>query len=612
MRASAALVAYGAVSSLGEGPGAVGAGEARARVAIARDPELEAAGLARPFAARAAAAVAPREERSTALLVRALDACLLELGRGTLDGLRVGVALGTSSGAMRGAEAFFAAHASGARVSPEAARGATYFAPFDEALARLPVVPARAAHLLAACAASTLAVGLGLRWLDLGCCDLVLAGGYDAVSVFVAAGFEAIGATSSSSRVDPFGAERDGLALGEGAAVLALVRPGASPRRARAFVSGFGATTDALHLTAPDETGRELARAAALALDDAGLAASDVGLVGAHATATVRNDAAEAAALASLGLSATVPVHAPKAQLGHALGAAGGLETLALALALERGEAPANAALGRRDPSCAVELPTAPCALAGDAALKLSAAFGGANAALVVTRAPVARPPRAARVAVLAGPAVVRREVPDADELGAALGWGSAAIARLDGLARRALGATHALLAGAAPRLDRSRVAVVVGHALATLETNDAFDRRKRERGAAHVEPRRFPATTPNAVAGQLAIAFGLHGPSLALGAGLRGARDALAVAADLVEARDADVALVVAVDEVGAASRALVEAAGWPDLVDGAAACLVTAGGPGRAVRDALAAVAEADTAVGHVGLAQLVGAVP
>ncbi|MEO5730112.1 MAG: beta-ketoacyl synthase N-terminal-like domain-containing protein, partial [Byssovorax sp.] len=284
----ACVIAAGAVSPFGLGDEATSAGAvgAPARIAISRDAVLEAAGLRRPFMARAPAAigVAASSDRAADLLVAALTqvASALDATRPGWRRERLGVVVGTSSGGMLTSERFFAARAAGC-ATPELARGATYFAPLDAALAALDLDAVRPrAQILAACAASTIAIGLGLRWLDRGACDLVLAGGYDAVSVFVAAGFEVLRATTAGSP-RPFRVGRDGMCLGEGAGVVALVREG--DRRdvtPLVRIAGFGASNDAIHITAPDRTGSGLARAGAAALADAGVLPERIDLVSAH------------------------------------------------------------------------------------------------------------------------------------------------------------------------------------------------------------------------------------------------------------------------------------------------------------------------------------------
>ena len=331
-----AVVAFGASSALGDGEAALGVGEVgeRAPVAIARDPELALANLMRPFCARVGGLDAA-PDRATALLERALASCAAELDL-ALPGWRsrrVGLAIGTSSGGMRSFEAAFAPDG-----SPEGSLAATYLGPVIAASRPCDFEPV--AFVLGACASGTLAIGLAREWLLAGACDLVLCGGFDAVSVFVASGFEALRAVCTDGAPRPFRAGRDGLALGEGAAVLALVRGDDASLAAGALaphgvVAGFGTSCDAVHLTAPDRDGKGLARAAQQALADAGQPRID--LVSAHATATVFNDASEAHALAAvLGERlGEVPVHALKGGIGHTLGGAGALETLAALRAMK-------------------------------------------------------------------------------------------------------------------------------------------------------------------------------------------------------------------------------------------------------------------------------------
>ncbi|WP_437964971.1 beta-ketoacyl synthase N-terminal-like domain-containing protein [Sorangium sp. So ce260] len=605
----ACVIASGAVSALGLGPLAYrvpDAGEP-APVAIARDEELASAGLLRPFAARAPAAlgVAPGTDRATDLLKAALSQTLaaLEGVRPGWRGERIGIALGTSSGGMLTAERFFAARAGGADDAgalAALASGATYFAPFNDALAAfgLERAPLRT-HLLAACAASTLAIGLGLRWLDRDACDLVLAGGYDALSTFVAAGFEALRATTAS-RSRPFRLGRDGMALGEGAAVVALVRDDrrrGAPAMAR--VAGFGASTDAVHITAPDRTGSGLMRAGAAALADAGWPASRVGLVSAHATATPYNDAMESRAIAALlappsppegpGEPAGAHLHPPvvhpfKAQIGHTLGAAGVLETLAAASALAASIAPPAASEGELDPDAPALLLERAEPRPLSAALKLSAAFGGANAALLLTSSASGRRPRRARPVYLRAEARVTGF--DLASLAEATGIARDRLARLDALCRLGLTAVAALadVVGAG---SLRGAGIVAGHALATIDTNDVYDARRRARGARFVEPRLFPATSPNAIAGECAIAYQLTGPSFAVGAGLGGALEALRAAAELVASSDADRMVVVAADDAGPVARELLGLTGAQHraLACGAVALLLQAD-PGDAGR--------------------------
>jgi 3-oxoacyl-[acyl-carrier-protein] synthase-1/3-oxoacyl-[acyl-carrier-protein] synthase II len=531
-----AIIAWGASSALGTGDAAIAVPPIghSAPVRVREDEELALAGLKRPYAARAAGVLDREVDRATALLSLALADCARELDvvRPDWRTLRVGAAIGTSSGGMRAFE-----------------QGARIWSPYIDPLldAPRPCAFEPCSLVLGACASSAIAIGLGRAWLESGRCDVVLCGGFDAVSVFVAAGFECLRATSSGKGPRPFRTDRDGLVLGEGAAIVALVSHAQAARsaRARAWIHGFGCTCDARHLTAPDAEGGGLARAAEAALASAGTTAASIGLVSAHGTATRQNDDAEAAAVVQvLGASSRVPVFAFKGTIGHTLGAAGALEVLASIAAMEQGIAPASVGEAAAEPGITVLDRSEP--LVARTTLKLSAAFGGANAALVVGL----DRPKAEIVSgddVFVTPAVTLTvEDADAARLAARTGYGSDRIARADDLVRLAIGAVAALqdevgsLRGAG---------IIVGHGLATIATNRRFLDRLQRAGAARGEPRCFPYTTPNAAAGECAVAFGLTGPAFAVGGGSHGGIEALGVAADLVRTRVAKRIVVVVVD---------------------------------------------------------------
>ncbi len=572
---SAAIVAFGAISGLGRGAAAVSVGEIgeTARSVTREDAELAASKLARPFCARASIE-ATSEDRATAIL-RAATSDLFAALDARVPGWRakrVGLALASSSGGMRSAMELFEALRAERPVTRELAERATYFAPMQHVMTeRL----SPATLVLTACSASTIAIGIGLGWLEGDACDLVIAGGFDAVSVFVASGFEALRATTAKLPSRPFGVDRDGMALGEGAGLLALVRDSAPEAKdALGFVTGFGASGDAVHVTAPDRTGAGLARAASRALG----ARPEADVISAHGTATPFNDAAEWKAIVSaLGEQAAsrAVVHPFKAQIGHTLGAAGALESLAALDALTRGVLPASVIAPVRDPETPARLLARTEAGAPKVALKLSAAFGGANASLVLrkTAEPSSRPRERHRA--FASRASHVSAVPPLEELAAMTGIAMEKLARADDLVFLAMGAIGGL---ARAGLDLRGAGIVVGHAYATVDVNDRYFQRVLERGDARAaEPRRFPYTSPNAVAGECSLAFGLTGPNLAVGAGLHGGVEALCVAADLVRAGDADRVVAVAVDAPRRAARAIAEGAGWPLPSDGAIAVLVS-----------------------------------
>ncbi|HEY3500468.1 MAG TPA: beta-ketoacyl synthase N-terminal-like domain-containing protein, partial [Polyangiaceae bacterium] len=216
---------------------------------------------------------------------------------------------------------------------------------------------------------------------------------------------------------------------------------------------------------------------------------------------------------------------------------------------------------------------------AARACLKLSAAFGGANAALVLGRAGAperggARPRRSVR---LLGRGEPVRD-PDLGVIAERTALPELYRTRLDRASALALTAAAGLVNPERP-FDPETTAVIVGTAAASLEADELFDARRRERGAAAVEPRRFPATSPNLPAGQCSLALSLRGPALAVGGGPGAGLDALLVAMDLVELGDAERVLVIACDDARAVTRELFEAAGLPVPADGALAVLIGTG---------------------------------
>ncbi|HEX7454070.1 MAG TPA: beta-ketoacyl synthase N-terminal-like domain-containing protein, partial [Polyangiaceae bacterium] len=192
-----AILACGVVSPLGEGAAAFSVGElgARAETRVAHDPALAAAGLRRPNVARVS--LEGSGDRARALLERALSLLVAELERVRpgFRRLRIGIALGTSSGGLGTLTELLAERAAGRALDPKRARASSYFGPLS-AFDHFNLDPVRVTQVLAACASSTVAMGVASRWLEADLCDLVIAGGYDALTLFAAAGFEALGATT--------------------------------------------------------------------------------------------------------------------------------------------------------------------------------------------------------------------------------------------------------------------------------------------------------------------------------------------------------------------------------------------------------------------------------
>lgn len=566
------IAAFGAVSALGEGALAI---EPVGASAVRADSELSARGLRKPQMARAASDSLGRDpavwllERAWAGLERNLDAT-----RPNWRESRIALVIGTSSGGMWSQTRAFDAIDAGA-ADRQHSRGAPYWGPLRVLRRALPGAPL--IQVLAACASSAVALGIASELLRDDLAELVIAGGYDAVTPFVAAGFEALGVTTST-RPLPFSLQRDGLALGEGAALLALVRdsgPGA-------WLTGFGASADAAHPTSPASDGRSLARAAAEALAEAGEATGRL-LVSAHATATLANDRAESAVIGQLGGSVEA-VHAFKARIGHALGAGSALELLSALDCAQRGASPALEGAPFEPELPATLSANAPCS--SRRIVKLASAFGGANAVLVAdVDAPQPgeqREPLGVCVARVGAPCVT----PRLDEVIARTSLEAIHVRRLDALSalcataalavlpQHAGGDRAAVFSRGNMRLERT--GVVVGSVLATLEHNAAYQAKLRERGHGRADARRFPATSPNLAPGMVSILFGLGGPCMTVGAGYQAPFEAVLVALELLRGGRADHMLVIAADVVGGTASALVASAGAPPPEHGALAlCL-------------------------------------
>jgi len=208
--------------------------------------------------------------------------------------------------------------------------------------------------------------------------------------------------------------------------------------------------------------------------------------------------------------------------------------------------------------------------------LKLSSAFGGANAAVYVDQVdrtsssaghPQSREVYVSKAVAIEGDAITQATNPK--HLAERTGYEEDRIARADLLTRVTIAAAAELEARVG---DLAGAGLLVGHGLATLETNHVYLARIKAAGAAKAEPRRFPFTTPNAAPGEAAIALGLTGPTFAVGGGPHGGIEALAVAASLVAGGVADRIVVVAADEAGPASAELA-----PGTASGAVALLVS-----------------------------------
>ena len=241
-----------------------------------------------------------------------------------------------------------------------------------------------------ACASGANAVGHAWELLRRGHAERVLTGGYDALSQLVFAGFDSLQALSPT-RCRPFDARRDGLALGEGAAVLTLETLEHAQRRGADIlgeIAGYGAATDAHHLTQPHPQGDAAFTTMTAACQSAGVIPRQISYLNAHGTGTPLNDSAEAAAINRWAgpCAPKIPVSSTKSGIGHLLGAAGAVETVVCLMALRGQWLPPTSTLESPDPLCAFSLVRKPATTPLEYALTNSFGFGGANASLVLRR----------------------------------------------------------------------------------------------------------------------------------------------------------------------------------------------------------------------------------
>jgi 3-oxoacyl-[acyl-carrier-protein] synthase II len=251
---------------------------------------------------------------------------------------------------------------------------------------------------VSACATGNHSLGDAMIYIERGLADVIFAGGCEAtITPLGIGGFCAARALSERNDAPekasrPFDRNRDGFLSGEGAGILVLEEyEHARKRGAKIYaeVSGYGASADANHITAPAPEGEGGQRCMRLCLKDAGLAPADVGYINAHGTSTKLNDANETLAVKKVfgDHAKQVPISSTKSMTGHLLGAAGGVETAVAALAVARGVLPPTINYEHQDPECDLDyVPNQAREVRVDAAISNSFGFGGTNACLAVKR----------------------------------------------------------------------------------------------------------------------------------------------------------------------------------------------------------------------------------
>lgn len=250
-----------------------------------------------------------------------------------------------------------------------------------------------------ACAASNMAIGESIDAIRLGRADVMLCGGTEApVTEIGIAGFSAMRALSRRNDAPeqasrPFDAGRDGFVMGEAAAILvieSLEHAKARDAKIYAELLGYGISSDATHITEPDPTGENPARAMKMALTDAGVSPADIGYINAHGTSTPLGDASETRVIKlALGeeQARATPISSTKGATGHTLGASGAVEAIFTTLAVQRGILPPTINYEDPDPECDLDyIANEPREADLRYGMSNSFGFGGHNASIVVAR----------------------------------------------------------------------------------------------------------------------------------------------------------------------------------------------------------------------------------
>lgn len=307
------------------------------------------------------------------------------LSIGQLAKKRVGVCVGTTVGSSMNNEDFYREFRNGG--NPDMVPITRYLRSNPaSAIAREFLLKGPCQTVVNACSSGTDAIGIGLSWIRSGICDIVVAGGTDELCRVTFNGFISLMITDDSP-CKPFDKYRKGLNLGEGAGILVLESEGSYQERKgriRSYILGYGASTDAYHLTAPHPNGEGLRRALKEVMTSCNVQATEISFVNAHGTGTSDNDRVESNVLNEL--LPGVLFLSTKGYTGHTLGAAGAIEAVFTIACLEMGRIPANAGFSVHDPDLPVSPVKKTTSFQGTIALSQSLAFGGSNGVLLFKR----------------------------------------------------------------------------------------------------------------------------------------------------------------------------------------------------------------------------------
>ena len=240
-----------------------------------------------------------------------------------------------------------------------------------------------------ACTSASTAILWAAEMISQGQTDTAIICGADIISEFVFSGFSALKAMSSSTS-RPFDKQRDGLILGEAAAFVVLMsaqRAAREKRQSLGVINGWGVSSDAHHITAPDRQGQGLQRAIGHALEKASIPAQEISSINAHGTGTVHNDAMEITAFSQIFAEQIPAVYSIKGAIGHSLGPCGLIEVIVAAKSLQEQLIPPVTGLQTPETEIASCLSVEPKTVQGDYTLSTNSGFGGINTALILGKA---------------------------------------------------------------------------------------------------------------------------------------------------------------------------------------------------------------------------------
>lgn len=321
-------------------------------------------------------------------LIAAREALSDSAVAGCYSPYEMGVSMGAGAAGMFQSEQWLRAHLAGTKAAPSLLRGLLPDRTATE-IARAFSLAGYQGTITTACSSSATAIGWGADLVASGRQKAVLAGGTDTLSILTFAGFNSLKVVDPKP-CSPFSLGRQGISLGEGAAVMVLeAEEDALHRGAKVYGSilGYALAGEAFHMTAPEPTGAAAARVMEAAIVMAGVGDGEIGWVNAHGTGTPLNDAVESNAVKRVfGKRASqVPLVSTKAMTGHCLGAAGAIEACATVIALNRGIVPQTLNFRGQDPECGLDYcHDAPRPSHAKVAMSNSFAFGGNITSLVI------------------------------------------------------------------------------------------------------------------------------------------------------------------------------------------------------------------------------------